>query len=165
MEKLRLAYAATHVLEAAALRYFNLYGINQRFDAYGNVIPIFAFSALEGRPITIFGDGMKIRDFVNVDDVVQGNVKAAMAPGVGGAFNIASATQAKILDLAHWGRDGLGLPVQIEFGPVRSGDVEHSLADIDAAWQAFGCSPSVELGAGLPKYLASTKAEVKRGRN
>lgn len=133
MEKQCLAYSATHGMEAVALRYFNVYGPNQRFDAYGNVIPIFVFNALQGRPITIFGDGMQTRDFVNVADVVQANIKAALAPGVTGAFNIASASQTRILDLASAIKDELGVPVEIEFGPLRAGDVEHSLADIAAA--------------------------------
>lgn len=164
MEKQCLAYAATHGIEAVALRYFNVYGPNQRFDAYGNVIPIFVFNALQGRPITIFGDGMQTRDFVNVADVVQANVKAAMAQGVSGAFNIASASQTQILDLAHAVRDGLGVPVDIEFGPLRAGDVEHSLADISAASGAFGYRPAVAIQAGLPEYLAWAKSEVARTR-
>jgi len=165
MEKQCLAYAATHGMEAVALRYFNVYGPNQRFDAYGNVIPIFVFNALQGRPITIFGDGMQTRDFVNVADVVQANIKAALASGVSGAFNIASATQTCILDLANSIRDGLGVPVEIEFGPHRAGDVEHSLADVAAAANAFGYAPQVTMEQGLPEYLAWAKGEAERIRN
>ena len=164
MEKQCLAYAATHGLEAVALRYFNVYGPNQRFDAYGNVIPIFVFNVLEGRPISIYGDGMQTRDFVNVADVVQANIKAATTPGVTGAFNIASATRTRILDLANQVRDGLGIPAEIGFAPRRTGDVEHSLADIDAAGQAFGYAPAVTIGEGLPEYLAWATAEAGRAR-
>ena len=162
MEKQCLAYAAIHGVEAVALRYFNVYGENQRFDAYGNVIPIFVFNALQGRPITIFGDGMQTRDFVNVADVVQANIKAAMATGVSGAFNIASATQTRILDLAEAVRDGLGIAVNIAFGPHRAGDVAHSLADIGAAATAFGYQPDVTMEAGLPAYLAWARGEAER---
>jgi UDP-glucose 4-epimerase len=70
-EKLCLAYSKLHGLEAICLRYFNVYGPNQRFDAYGNVIPIFAFQMLRGEPLTVFGDGEQTRDFVNVADVVH----------------------------------------------------------------------------------------------
>jgi UDP-glucose 4-epimerase len=165
MEKQCLAYAATHGIEAVALRYFNVYGPNQRFDAYGNVIPIFVFNALQGRPITVFGDGMQTRDFVNVADVVQANIKAATAPGVTGAFNIASASQTRILDLAVAVKDGLGVPVDIEFGPLRAGDVVHSLADIDAAMAAFGYQPRVAIDHGLPEYLAWAREEAARTRS
>lgn len=165
MEKQCLAYAATHGIEAVALRYFNVYGPNQRFDAYGNVIPIFVFNALQGRPITIFGDGMQTRDFVNVSDVVQANVKAALAKGLSGAFNIASATQTRILDLAGWIRDGLDIPVEIAFGPNRAGDVAHSLADIGAAASAFGYQPTKRIEQGLPEYLDWAKIETARVRD
>lgn len=164
MEKQCLAYAATHGIEAVALRYFNVYGPNQRFDAYGNVIPIFVFNALQGRPITIFGDGLQTRDFVNVADVVQANVKAALAQGVSGAFNVASATQTRILDLAGWIRDGLGIPVDIVFGPHRAGDVEHSLADVAAAASAFGYQPAKAMADGLPEYLAWARIEAAHAR-
>jgi len=165
MEKQCLAYAATHGIEAVALRYFNVYGPNQRFDAYGNVIPIFAFNALQGRPVTIFGDGMQTRDFVNVADVVQANIKAAQASGVSGAFNIASATQTRILDLANSICDGLAVPVEIQFGPHRAGDVDHSLADIEAAKTAFGYRPQVSMADGLPEYLVWAKCEAARAHS
>ena len=164
MEKQCLAYAATHGMEVVALRYFNVYGPNQRFDAYGNVIPIFVFNALNGRSITIFGDGMQTRDFVNVSDVVQANIKAALAAGVSGAFNVASATQTRVLDLAEAIRDGLDMPVTIEFGPKRAGDVEHSLSDIRAAEAALGYRPRVGINAGLHEYLRWAKVEAGRAR-
>src|SRR5205085_10267515 len=53
-EKLCLAYAKLYDLEAVALRYFNVYGPNQRYDAYGNVIPIFAHRLLRGDSITVY---------------------------------------------------------------------------------------------------------------
>lgn len=159
MEKQCLAHAHVHGLDAVCLRYFNVYGPRQRFDAYGNVIPIFVFNALDGKPIVVFGDGRQTRDFVNVDDVVQANIAASVAEGVSGAFNIASATQTGILDLAEQVRDGLSPEVVIEFGDVRPGDVEHSLADISAAKAAFGYSPRVTLSEGLPRYLAWARQE------
>ena len=80
-----MAYAKLYDIDVVALRYFNVYGPNQRYDAYGNVIPIFVFRMLEGRPITIFGDGEQTRDFVNVADVVDANLQSAAVDGsVGG---------------------------------------------------------------------------------
>lgn len=161
-EKMALAFAHVYGVEAICLRYFNVYGPNQRFDAYGNVIPIFAFRALRGEPITIFGDGMQTRDFVHVDDVVQANLKAARKKGVSGAFNIASATQMKILDLANAVNANVDHPVAIQHAVERSGDVAHSLADITAAREAFGFDPLVEMGPGLEKYMVWAKQEAAR---
>ncbi|MBI4672640.1 MAG: SDR family NAD(P)-dependent oxidoreductase [Chloroflexi bacterium] len=156
-EKLCLAYAKLYPLECVGLRYFNVYGVNQRYDAYGNVIPIFAHLILRGAPITIFGDGEQTRDFVNVRDVVQANYKAAMTRGVSDAFNIASGTRITINQLAALMRVASGLPVQIEYSAPRKGDVRHSLADISAAANAFGYPPTVDLHTGLCEYMAWVK--------
>lgn len=161
-EKMSLAFAHVYDLEVICLRYFNVYGPNQRFDAYGNVIPIFAFRALRGEPITIFGDGQQTRDFVHVDDVVQANLKAARNRGTSGAFNIASGTQMQILDLAQAVNAHVDEPVEIQHGPERAGDVAHSLADISAARSAFGFDPVIAMQPGLRQYMDWAKEEVKR---
>ena len=152
-EKLCLAYAKLYPLECICLRYFNVYGLNQRYDAYGNVIPIFAFRALHGEPLTIFGDGEQTRDFVNVRDVAMANYRAGLSRGVSGAFNIASGTRVTINRLAAMIVDSSELAVTIQYGPPRPGDVRHSLAEISAARAAFGFQPTVTLEAGLSEYM------------
>ena len=81
--------------------------MHQRYDAYGNVIPIFAHRALRRQPLVIYGDGEQTRDFVNVHDVAMANYQAGMSRGVSGAFNIASATRVTINDLAAQDRGTL----------------------------------------------------------
>jgi len=153
-EKLCLAYAKLYPLECVCLRYFNVYGVNQRYDAYGNVIPIFAHRALRGQPVFIYGDGEQTRDFVNVRDVAQANYRAGLSRGVSGAFNIASGTSITINALADLiGRAG-DLPIAVRHGPPRQGDVRQSLADVSAARTAFGFNPSVTLEDGLHEYMA-----------
>lgn len=161
-EKLCLAYAKLYELEAVALRYFNVYGVNQRYDAYGNVIPIFAHRIYNHRPITIFGDGEQTRDFINVRDVVQANYKAAMTEGVSGAFNLGSSTRITINRLANMMIAISGTSVPVEHDAPRPGDVRHSLADISAASEAFGFRPEVELEEGLSEYLAWARKEMTR---
>ena len=156
-EKACLAYSKLYPLEAVCLRYFNVYGVNQRYDAYGNVIPIFAQRLLHDEPITIFGDGEQTRDFVNVQDVVQANYKAAMALGVSGAFNIASATRITINRLAEMMAKVSGIEPRIEYAPPRKGDVLHSLADTSAALRAFDYAPVVGLEDGLDEYMRWAK--------
>lgn len=153
-EKQCLAYAKLYDLEAVALRYFNVFGPGQRFDAYGNVIPIFVFRLLSGEGITIFGDGEQTRDFVHVDDVVQANIRSSMIEGLSGAFNIGSGTRISINDLVAMIGRAMGTDVKADYGPTRPGDVRDSLADITAARNAFGFEPSVDLEEGLVKYVA-----------
>ncbi len=161
-EKLCLAYAKLYGIDAVALRYFNVYGPNQRFDAYGNVIPIFAFSMLRGEPITIFGDGEQTRDFIHVDDVVQANIKAARTPSVTGAYNIASASRITINELVRLLERASGITPRVSHGPERPGDVRHSLADISKAQAAFGFSPIVGLEEGLRDYMRWARQEAAR---
>ncbi|HEX4135266.1 MAG TPA: NAD-dependent epimerase/dehydratase family protein [Bryobacteraceae bacterium] len=159
-EKEGLAYAKLYGIEVICLRYFNVYGPNQRFDAYGNVIPIFVFQMLRDEPVTIFGDGEQTRDFVNVRDVVQANIRAAMARGVSGAFNIGSGTRIGINDLVERLKTASGLNPAVSHGPPRAGDVRDSLADIGAAHAAFGFDPSVTMDEGLPEYVQWARAEA-----
>ena len=161
-EKQGLVYAKLYGLEVVCLRYFNVYGPSQRFDAYGNVIPIFVFQMLRGEPITIFGDGEQTRDFVNVRDVVQANIKAAMAPGVSGAFNIGSGTRISINALVERLVAASGLNPVVRYGPPRPGDVRESLANINAARKAFGFDPAVTMEEGLPEYIGWAGTEVAR---
>jgi nucleoside-diphosphate-sugar epimerase len=152
-EKMCLAYNKLYGMDNVCLRYFNVYGPHQRYDAYGNVIPIFAERLLRGQEVRIFGDGEQTRDFVNVADVAQANYLAGTSPRASGAFNLGSGTRVTINALASMMADlAEGEPVIVHADP-RAGDVRDSLAAVDAARRAFGFSPSVELGAGIAEYM------------
>ena len=159
-EKMCLAYSKLYELEAVALRYFNVYGVNQRYDAYGNCIPIFAHRMLRGETVTIFGDGEQTRDFVNVRDVARANLLASEARGVSGAFNVASATSITINRLVELMSEASGLRPEVVYGPPRKGDVRHSRADITAAHASLGFEPSVGMTEGLAEYMMWAKAEM-----
>jgi UDP-glucose 4-epimerase len=154
-EKMCLVYNKLYGMRNVCLRYFNVYGVNQRYDAYGNVIPIFADRILRGVPMTIFGDGEQTRDFVNARDVAAANIAAATAgEDVQGAFNIGSATRVTINDLATLMQRLAAREVGVAFAPPRPGDVRDSLAATAAAQAAFGFAPSVTLDEGLDEYMA-----------
>jgi UDP-glucose 4-epimerase len=157
-EKLCLAYAKLYELECVCLRYFNVYGVNQRYDAYGNVIPIFAHRMLRDLPITVFGDGEQTRDFVNVRDVAEANYLAAMNRGVSGAFNLGSGTRVTVNALVALMAEAGGLTPAVEHGPPRKGDVRHSLADVSQARALLGFEPRVGLEDGLREYMAWARA-------
>jgi len=161
-EKMGLVYAKLYDMEVVCLRYFNVYGVNQRYDAYGNAIPMFAHRMLNGLSIIIFDDGDQTRDFVNVRDVAKANYNAALAKGVSGAFNIASGKSVTINNLVKQMGEVSRIKQVIEYGPHRPGDVRDSLADISAAKEAFGYEVSVNLKEGLAEYMAWAKEEIAR---
>lgn len=148
-----LCYGKLYEIDFVALRYFNVYGPGQRYDAYGNVIPIFATRRLKQEPFTIYGDGEQTRDFVHVGDVAQANFLAATKNGVGGVYNIGSGTTITINHLARLMNEVSGLPHSpVKYGPVRKGDVRDSLADITKAKTKLGFQPRFSLEKDLKKY-------------
>jgi UDP-glucose 4-epimerase len=153
-EKLCLVYNKLHGMHNVCLRYFNVYGPNQRYDAYGNVIPIFANRVLKGQPLTIFGDGEQTRDFVNVRDVAAANIRAAATAGVDGVFNMGSGTRITINKLAKLVQEAGGAQVGMQYGAPRKGDVRDSLADISAASAMLGFVPKVGIEEGLREYMS-----------
>lgn len=159
-EKHCLAYAKLYELEAVCLRYFNVYGLNQRYDAYGNVIPIFAHCMLRPQTLTIYGDGEQTRDFVNVYDVARANILAAQTPDVSGAFNVASGEAITINRLVELMREASGIEPSIKNAAPRKGDVRHSRADISAARNALGYEPIVKLSEGLADYMVWARSNL-----
>ena len=159
-EKLSLAYSKLYPMEVVCLRYFNVYGPNQRYDAYGNAIPIFVFRMLKGEKIYIYGDGEQTRDFVHVSDVVRANILAVSADGVSGAFNIASGgriTVNRLVELIMSYGDGVSV---VEHTGRRAGDVLHSLADISKAHTELGYTPEMGMEEGLRSYITWAREEL-----
>jgi UDP-glucose 4-epimerase len=147
-----LCYAKAFGLRAVCLRYFNVYGRHQIFDAYGNVIPIFVERLLRGEELVIYGDGEQTRDFVDVQDVVAANI-AALAAEQTGAFNIGTGKPTTVNELARTLEVCLGRKLDVRREPPRSGEVRHSHASIDRARAVLGYRPRVELEHGLRNYL------------
>jgi nucleoside-diphosphate-sugar epimerase len=164
-EKLCLSYAKLYDIEAVCLRYFNVYGPNQRFDAYGNVIPIFVFRALRGEPLTIFGDGEQTRDFIHVADVVQANIKASLSQGVSGAFNLGSGTRITINHLVDLIKKTSGLDPLVNSGPPRPGDVRDSLADIARVSKMLSFEPIMGMEQGLKEYIEWARKDFQNNRD
>lgn len=159
-EKMCLSYSRLYELEAVCLRYFNVYGVNQRYDAYGNVIPIFAHRMLRRQPLTIYGDGNQTRDFVNVKDVARANLLAARAHGLSGAFNVGYGSSITVNQLVVMLREATGVSVPVEYAPPRKGEVRDSCADISAARERLGYEPTVRIEEGLAEYMAWAEKEL-----
>jgi nucleoside-diphosphate-sugar epimerase len=142
-------------LETVALRYFNVFGPRQDPSSdYAAVIPLFVSLMTRGLPPKIFGDGTQSRDFTYIDNVVQANLRACEAPGVGGeVFNVACGKRYTLLDLVAALNKILGTNLEPMFGPRRQGDVMHSLADIEKARRLLGYEPSISFEEGLERTV------------
>ncbi|HXQ35440.1 MAG TPA: SDR family NAD(P)-dependent oxidoreductase, partial [Anaerolineales bacterium] len=114
--------------EVVALRYFNVYGPRQRPDSmYAAAVPIFARRLLDGKPVTIFGDGGQTRDLINVHDVVRANLTASEHPDAAGKiFNVCTGVETRLLDLLEVLYDLFPNAPQPEFAPPRAGDIYRS---------------------------------------
>jgi len=148
-------FAALYGLRTVSLRYFNVFGPGQdERSAYAAVIPLFITAALEGRALTVNGDGTQTRDFTFVDNVVAANV-AASAGGVpaGGVYNIANGDPHSINELvAEIGRI-IGRAPAVTHGPERPGDIKRSHASNEAARRDLGWSPAVGFADGLRRTV------------
>jgi len=140
-------------LNTACLRYFNVFGPRQDPSSqYAAAIPIFIDKALRNETITIFGDGAQTRDFIYVKDIVAANVHIAESESSKGVYNTAYGQSVTIAEIAKKIIDLTGSKSTIEFGPVRSGDVKHSLAVIDSI-TATGFKPGGDFENGLTKTI------------
>ena len=153
-EEFARMYTKFYGLETYGMRYFNVFGCRQDPDgAYAAVIPKFLKLLLQGETPTINGDGRQSRDFTYIDNVIEANLKACLAPkeAAGEAFNIAYGGREYLIDIYYGLTEALGIDAEPNFGPERAGDIRHSNADISKAKKLLGYDPeySFEKGSKL----------------
>lgn len=145
-------YTKHYGLDTYGLRYFNVFGRRQDPNgAYAAVIPKFIRQLLDGETPTINGDGKQSRDFTYIENVIEANLKACLAPheAAGEAFNIAYGGREYLLDIYYGLTEALGLDIEPNFGPDRPGDIKHSNADISKAKQLLGYDPDWSFDRGI----------------
>ena len=143
-------------LECVALRYFNVFGPRQSPDnEYAAVIPRFVTWMQQGKLATLFGDGGQTRDFCYIDNVVEANLKAMVAPAApGNVYNVALGTRVSLLDLVDEINRALGVQLPPVHLPPRAGDIRDSLADITAIRRDLGYTGQVSFAEGLRRAIA-----------
>jgi UDP-glucose 4-epimerase len=158
-------FTRLHGLETVSLRYFNVFGPKQSPESkYAAVVPLFIRAALRDEPLIIHGDGEQSRDFTYIDNVVQANLRACTASGVGGeVFNIACNTRHSVLEIARTVEKLLGRKVKIEHTPPRSGDVRHTQAAITKAERLLQYRPTVGFEDGMRRTFEYLRAELGDG--
>jgi UDP-glucose 4-epimerase len=140
-----------HSVPTIGLRLFNVYGPRQDpASPYSGVISVFAERLKRRAPVTIYGDGCQVRDFVAVQDVVGFFLAAMATPAAAGeVFNVCTGHGTAILDLAHVIANHLGAPPEIQFAAERPGDIRASIGDPTRAGRMLNCRAKLPLRAGL----------------
>lgn len=150
-EKLVLAYVAAFGFPAVILRYFSIYGPRQRPDmAYR----IFIQAMLEGRPITVYGDGTQSRSNTFVRDCVRGTIQALEGARPGEIYNIGGGTVIQLREAIDIIAEILGVRPDIRYAPGRTGDQCHTQADCTKARRDFDYEPLVAPEEGLREQIA-----------
>jgi len=150
-------YHDLHGLDSTTLVLTNTYGPRQDPHGEAGVVAIFADAMLDGRLTRVFGDGLNIRDYVYVDDVVEAFVLSAQRPGGGQRFNIATGVATTDLDLHRTIAKAVGGAPEPEFAPARLGDLPHMVVDSSAAQRELGWAPRVSLAEGLARTVAAIR--------
>ena len=142
-------------LEVVALRYFNVYGPRQRPDSmYAAAVPIFIQRLLDGKPVTVFGDGGQTRDLINIHDVVRANLIASEHPNAAGKiFNICSGVETRLLDLLDVLYEIFPNAPRTEFAPPRAGDIYRSIGSPQKAKDVIGFQSQASLVDGLKETV------------
>ncbi len=143
-------------------RFFNVYGPRQNpRSQYAAVVPRWITAALTDRKPIIFGDGKQVRDFIYIEDLIQGIWLGATHPdAVGKVFNLASGARYTLLELLQAIEQAVGYPLQPEYQPPRAGDIRRSYADIKLIRRTLGYQPRYSLQEGIRRTVEAYQKEV-----
>ncbi len=156
-------YTKFYGLDTYGMRYFNVFGRRQDPNGvYAAVIPKFIKQLLADEQPTINGDGKQSRDFTYVENVIEANLKACLAPSeaAGNAFNVAYGGREYLIDIYNTLTKALGKDIPPKFGPDRRGDIKHSNADISKARELLGYDPEYDFARGLNEAIAWYKENL-----
>jgi nucleoside-diphosphate-sugar epimerase len=157
-------YWRVYGVPTVSLRFFNVYGPRQNpYSQYAAVIPRWITAALTDHKPIVYGDGKQTRDFVYIDDLLQGLWLAAEHPeAVGRVFNLASGRAYSLLELLQAIEEAVGSPLEPQFTSPRPGDIRHSFADIRAARGILGYEPRISLQEGIRRTLNAYREAMNR---
>jgi UDP-glucuronate 4-epimerase len=147
--------APLYRLRAASLRFFTVYGPRQRPDL---AIHAFTRKMVEGRALTLFGDGTQSRDYTYCDDIVAGVVAAvewtAAAPVGLETFNLGGNRTVPTGEMVEEIARALGMQPRIEWAPMQPGDVQRTAADLTKSGVVLGYAPRTPFPEGVRRFVA-----------
>ncbi len=160
-ETLTMDFARKYDTEVRVARIFNTYGPRMDPDD-GRIVSNFVMQALEGRDLTVYGDGKQTRSFCYVDDLLDG-IQALMEQDTTGPVNLGNPTEFTVIELAEMVLEMVDTESRIVFRPLPEDDPKMRRPVIDLAKRTLGFEPKVPLRHGLEKTIAYF-AEVARDR-
>src|SRR6202171_4137752 len=158
-----ISFYRCYGLETVCLRYFNIFGPRQDPSSpYSGVLAKFTMQMLRGDQPTIYGDGETSRDFTYIDNAVSANLLACSAPAAecaGRVFNCATGQRTTLNQTFDALKQLTGYKGSVKYGPERSGDIKHSLADITQAQKHLGYKVLVNFEDGLRRTVEWYKSQ------
>lgn len=164
-------YHNQHQLPVVRARFQNIYGPGEILGAgewrgtaatvWRNVTPTFIYKALHGEALPVQNGGIATRDFIYVDDIVEGLIRCADLGTPGDVYNLASGKETTVLELANLINELTGNPTRLAFEPARAWDRSGKRFGSTAkAEQELGFRAEVALRDGLERTIAWTRREM-----
>lgn len=152
-EALTMAYYHAHGIDTRIVRIFNTYGPRMHLDD-GRVVPNFIQQAIQGKPLTIYGDGMQTRSFCYVDDLINGIIRLFFSTEHQ-PVNIGNPVETTILEFAETINRIVGNKAGVVFHPGErlDSDPQRRRPDISRARQVLGWEPRIDLEEGITKTI------------
>lgn len=161
-ETLAFDYQREHGIEVRVVRIFNTYGPRMALDD-GRVVSNFLAQALEGHPLTIYGEGKQTRSFQYVSDLIKGLVTVMDGPETG-PFNVGNPTEFTMIELAQLVKEVANPKAEIIFQENTADDPAKRKPDISKIKNTLGWEPKVALRDGLLLMIDDFKERLKHER-
>ncbi|MGQ9902286.1 MAG: NAD-dependent epimerase/dehydratase family protein [Fimbriimonadales bacterium] len=155
-------YGRVFGVPTVSFRFFNVYGPRQNpRSQYAAVVPRWITAALTDRKPTIYGDGRQVRDFIYIEDLLQGIWLGATHPNaVGKVFNLASGARYSLLQLLQAIEQAVGYSLSPDYQPPRAGDIRRSYADVRLIQRTLGYQPRYTLEEGIRHTVDAYRQEL-----
>ncbi|MEU4577038.1 NAD-dependent epimerase/dehydratase family protein [Nonomuraea sp. ATR24] len=154
-------FRALYGIEYTTLVLSNVYGPRQSPEGEAGVVSIFTDGLLNGTPTVLYGDGTQTRDYVYVDDVVDGFVRACGSDGNGRRFNLGTGIQTTDRRLHSLIADAAGAPDKPGFAQPRVGDLPAMAVDPVPAFEGLGWEPRTDLSTGVKLTVEWARSRLR----
>ncbi|MDD3726478.1 MAG: NAD-dependent epimerase/dehydratase family protein [Candidatus Ratteibacteria bacterium] len=150
VEKYLTYFSAFYNLQFVSLRYGNVYGPRQNAYAEAGVIAIFSTNILEGKKLTVFGDGEQTRDFVYIDDVIRANLIMLENPTTG-IFNVGTGKETSVNQIFEYIKSASGKKIKKIHTDPKKGEIKRSCLCPDKIVQMAGWKAEIDIKDGIKR--------------